>query len=39
MAFEHDLNFVFTRNRDRVNLILYKYGEEPSPVDFEFGGL
>jgi sulfate adenylyltransferase subunit 1 len=39
MAFEHDLNFVFNRNRDRVDLILYKFGEEPGQADFERGWL
>lgn len=39
MAFEHNLNFVFARERDRVNVILYKYGAEPAPVEFERGGL
>jgi sulfate adenylyltransferase subunit 1 len=39
MAFEHNLNFLFTRNRDRVNLVLYKYGAEPVPAEFDFGGL
>lgn len=39
MAFEHDLNFVFNRSRDRVNLMLFKFGEEPKLADFERGGL
>ena len=39
MAFEHNLNFLFGRDGDRVNLILYKYGAEPIPGEFEFGGL
>ena len=39
MAFEHNLNFVFGRDRDKVNLILYKYGAEPHPVEFDCGGL
>ncbi|MEI8356301.1 MAG: elongation factor Tu, partial [Deltaproteobacteria bacterium] len=39
MAFEHNLNFVFTREMDRVNLILYKYGTEPNPFEFDGGGL
>jgi hypothetical protein len=39
MAFEHNLNFVFGREKDRVNLILYRHGEEPKPADFEYGGL
>jgi sulfate adenylyltransferase subunit 1 len=39
MAFEHNLNFVFGRDKDRVNLILYKYGAEPNPGEFDRGGL
>jgi hypothetical protein len=39
MAFEHNLNFLFSRNADKVSLILYKYGAEPNPVEFDHGGL
>jgi len=39
MAYEHSLNFVFNRDRDRVNLILYKHGPEPAPCELEGGGL
>ncbi len=39
MAFEHNLNFVFGREKDRVNLILYRHGAEPKPAEFEHGGL
>ena len=39
MAFEHNLNFLFGRNGDRANLVLYKYGAEPNPLEFDFGGL
>jgi sulfate adenylyltransferase subunit 1 len=39
MAFEHNFNFVFGREKDRVNLILYRHGAEPNPGDFEYGGL
>lgn len=39
MAYEHNLNFVFGRDRDRVNLILYRYGAEPAPAEFDAGGL
>jgi sulfate adenylyltransferase subunit 1 len=39
MAFEHNLNFVFGRDKDRVSLILYKYGAEPNPGKFDCGGL
>jgi sulfate adenylyltransferase subunit 1 len=39
MAYEHNLVFEFGRDRDRVNVILYKSGHEPGPQDFERGGL
>jgi bifunctional enzyme CysN/CysC/sulfate adenylyltransferase subunit 1 len=39
MAFEHNINFLFSRNADKVNLILYKYGAEPNPAEFDHGGL
>jgi|GEM_PF-4167464 len=39
MAFEHSLNFVFARDKDRVNVILYRYGEEPKPDIIEGGWL
>jgi hypothetical protein len=39
MAYEHGLNFVFSRVKDRVNLVLYQYGAEPEPVQFEGAGL
>ena len=39
MAYEHNLNFEFGRDQDRVNLILYKQGPEPAPQAFEQGGL
>jgi sulfate adenylyltransferase subunit 1 len=39
MAFEHNLNFVFNRDKDRVNVILYRHGPEPTPRDLEGGWL
>lgn len=39
MAFEHILNFVFNRDRDRVNLILYKHGPEPLLGELQGGWL
>ena len=39
MAYEHNLNFVFSRALDRVNLILYQYGAGPVLADPEAGGL
>jgi bifunctional enzyme CysN/CysC/sulfate adenylyltransferase subunit 1 len=39
MAFEHELNFAFARERDRVNLILYRSGRDNRLADPEYGGL
>lgn len=39
MAYEHNLNFVFNRDKDRVNVILYRHGPEPTPRDLEGGWL
>ncbi len=35
----HNVNFLFGRDVDLANLILYKYGAEPNPEEFDFGGL
>ena len=39
MAFEHNLSFLFSRDEDRVNLVLYKFGAGPGPAEFDQGGL
>lgn len=39
MAFEHNLNFVFNRDKDRANLILNSHGPEPVPQELEEGWL
>jgi len=39
MAYEHSLNFEFGRDRDLVNVILYKDAVEPVPQGPEGGGL
>lgn len=39
MAFEHELNFTFAREGERVNLILSGHGREPRTNGLEFGGL
>ena len=39
MAFEHDLNFTFGREGDRVNLILYRNAKEQKREEFEFVSL
>jgi bifunctional enzyme CysN/CysC/sulfate adenylyltransferase subunit 1 len=39
MAFEHNLNFVFERELDRVNLILYQNNVKERHEEFESGGL
>jgi len=39
MAYDHNLIFEFGRDRDRVNVIIYKSGPEPGPQHFERGGL
>jgi hypothetical protein len=39
MAFEHNLNFVFERELDRVNLILYQNDVKERSEEFESGGL
>ena len=39
MAYEHNLNFEFGREKDRVNVILYKHMAEPAPEKPEGPGL
>ena len=39
MAYEHNLNFEFGREKDRVNVILYKHVAEPVPQELEGPGL
>jgi hypothetical protein len=39
MAFEHNLNFIFEREQDRVNLILYQNDVKERREEFENGGL
>jgi sulfate adenylyltransferase subunit 1 len=39
LAFEHNLNFVFNRDNDRANVILYKNGPEPAAPEPEGCGL
>ncbi|WP_306533600.1 sulfate adenylyltransferase subunit CysN [Geobacter sp.] len=39
MAYKHNLVFEFGRDRDRVNVILFKSGPEPHSQNFEQGGI
>ncbi len=39
MAYEHDLNFEFGRDHERVNVVLYKNGPEAPAQEPEHGGL
>jgi sulfate adenylyltransferase large subunit len=39
MAYEYNLNFEFGRDRERVNVILYKNSPEPVPGELAGGGL
>ncbi len=39
MAYEHNLVFEFGRDRDRVNVILFKSGPEQHSQNFEQGGI
>ena len=39
MAYEHNLNFEFGREQDRVNVILYRDCSEPVPQELDGGGL
>jgi sulfate adenylyltransferase subunit 1 len=39
MAYEHNLNFEFGRDQDRINVIMYRDCTEPAPQKLEGGGL